>query len=84
MFSSTDIKYWLENGNKATLKKSKMQLKTNTAKNLIIFLGDGMSVTTLTAARIYQGQLKKNTTGESEFLSFEKFPFTGMSKVLTF
>lgn len=58
-----------------------MQLPTNTAKNLIMFLGDGMSLTTLTAARIYKGQLH-NTSGESEYLSFEKFPFTGISKVI--
>lgn len=61
-------------------EKTKMQLSTNTAKNLIMFLGDGMSLTTLTAARIYKGQLK-NTSGESDHLSFEKFPFTGLSKV---
>lgn len=59
-----------------------MQLAMNTAKNLIMFLGDGMSLTTLTAARIYKGQLH-NTSGESEYLSFEKFPFTGISKVMS-
>lgn len=57
-----------------------MQFQTNTAKNLILFLGDGMSLTTITAARIYKGQLQ-NTSGESGHLSFEKFPFTGISKV---
>jgi len=61
-------------------KKAKLQLRTNKAKNVIIFLGDGMSLTTLTATRIYKGQLQ-NTTGESEHLSFEQFPFTGISKV---
>lgn len=57
-----------------------MQFQTNTAKNVILFLGDGMSLTTITAARIYKGQLQ-NTSGESGHLSFEKFPFTGISKV---
>lgn len=56
-----------------------MQLRTNTAKNLIMFLGDGMSLTTLTAARIYKGQLQ-NDSGEGDHLSFERFPFTGISK----
>lgn len=50
------------------------------AKNVIFFIGDGMSIATLTAARIYMGQLE-NKTGESEMLSFEKFPYTGLSKV---
>lgn len=62
-------------------EKSEMKLQTNTAKNLIIYLGDGMSLTTLTAARIYKGQLE-NRTGESDHLSFEQFPFTGISKVI--
>jgi len=61
-------------------EKSKQPLRTNKAKNVIMFLGDGMSLTTLTAARIFKGQLQ-NTSGESEQLSFEQFPFTGISKV---
>lgn len=49
------------------------------AKNVILFLGDGMGISTLTAARILQGQLK-GETGEENYLSFERFPFTGLSK----
>lgn len=50
------------------------------AKNVILFLGDGMSIPTLTAARIYLGQLN-NDSGEEQQLSFEKFPHTALSKV---
>lgn len=57
-----------------------MERNYGVAKNVIFFLGDGMSITTLTSARIYMGQLA-NKTGENEMLSFEKFPFTGLSKV---
>lgn len=39
-----------------------------------------MSLPTVTAARIYQGQ-KKGKDGEEEFLSFEEFPFFGLAKV---
>lgn len=49
------------------------------AKNVIVFLGDGMGVSTITAARILKGQLK-NKTGEEEKLSFEEFPHVGLSK----
>lgn len=52
----------------------------NVAKNVIFFLGDGMSIPTVAAARIYKGQLN-NRTGEEEELSFEGFPYTGLSKV---
>lgn len=47
---------------------------------MIVFLGDGMSVSTVTAARILKGQLKNNT-GEEEILNFEEFPHIGLSKV---
>ena len=49
------------------------------AKNVILFVGDGMSLTTVTAARIYEGQLRKQP-GEENQLSFEKFPHTAFSK----
>ncbi|XP_050431793.1 membrane-bound alkaline phosphatase-like [Adelges cooleyi] len=78
-FTESDILYWRQNAKKLVEEKETLTLRTNTAKNLIIFMGDGMSVPTLTAARIYKGQLK-NETGESDHLSFERFPFTGMSK----
>ncbi|XP_071446195.1 membrane-bound alkaline phosphatase-like [Hetaerina americana] len=49
------------------------------AKNTILFLGDGMSIPTITAARIYQGQ-RKGGSGEGYSLFFEKFPYIGLSK----
>ena len=49
------------------------------AKNVILFVGDGMSLTTVAAARIYEGQLR-NQPGEENQLSFEKFPNTAFSK----
>ena len=49
------------------------------AKNVILFVGDGMGVTTLTAARILDGQMR-GMSGEENDLSFEKFPFLAHSK----
>ena len=49
------------------------------AKNVILFIGDGMGVSTLTAARILDGQMKGGT-GEENYLSFEKFPYSGLAK----
>ena len=54
--------------------ESKTQLNTNQAKNIIFFLGDGMSIPTITAGRVYLG-------GEEKQFSFEKFPYVGLSKV---
>lgn len=42
------------------------------AKNVILFIGDGMGISTITATRIYEGQ-KRGETGEENRLSFEKF-----------
>ena len=42
------------------------------ARNVILFIGDGMGISTITAARIYDGQ-KRGETGEENTLSFEKF-----------
>lgn len=46
----------------------------NHAKNVIMFLGDGLSFPTVAATRVYAG-------GEEMDLSFEKFPHAGFSKV---
>jgi len=42
-------------------------------------VGDGMGVSTVTAARIYQGQLD-GQTGEENSLFFETLPYQGMAK----
>lgn len=48
-------------------------------KNAILFIGDGMGISTITAARIYDGQ-KRGMMGEENSLSFEKFPQTALVK----
>lgn len=75
-----DKRFWNDVGNDLLWKKLNLERKYGVAKNVIFFIGDGMSITTLTSARIYMGQ-RQNKTGENEMLSFEKFPFTGLSKV---
>jgi alkaline phosphatase len=49
------------------------------AKNVILFLGDGMSLTTVAAARILEGQ-RRGQPGEENLLSWERFPGTAFSK----
>lgn len=49
------------------------------AKNVILFVGDGMGVSTVTAARILEGQMN-GESGEENQLSFDRFPFAGLSK----
>ena len=49
------------------------------AKNVILLVGDGMSLATVTAARIFQGQ-QLGLAGEAHLLSFEAFGHTAFAK----
>ncbi|MFT5757743.1 MAG: alkaline phosphatase [Alteromonadaceae bacterium] len=49
------------------------------AKNIILFVGDGMGLSTVTASRILAGQ-NMGKMGEEHQLSFDKFPFSGFAK----
>lgn len=49
------------------------------AKNVILFVGDGMGLSTVTASRILDGQ-NKGMMGEENILSLGHFPFAGLSK----
>ena len=56
-----------------------MQSEGRSAKNVILFVGDGMGISTLTASRILEGQRNGNP-GEEGYLSFESFPYTALVK----
>ncbi|WP_370530609.1 alkaline phosphatase [Pseudoalteromonas tunicata] len=58
---------------------AKVAKESGKAKNVILFVGDGMGISTVTAARILEGQ-NKGMMGEENQLSFEKLPFSGFSK----
>jgi alkaline phosphatase len=50
------------------------------ARNIVLFIGDGMGISTITAARILEGQQNGNS-GEENNLSWESFPNTALIKV---
>lgn len=70
---------WFSAGKNAVSERAMQPLNTNTARNIILFVGDGMGISTLTAGRIYAGQEKGNS-GEEGLLSFEHFPHTALVK----
>jgi alkaline phosphatase len=70
---------WFAKGAHSVAKRADRKINTNRAKNVILFIGDGMGVSTLTAARILEGQLR-GEPGEENYLSFEKFPYSGLVK----
>jgi len=61
------------------LQLSKVINQAGKAKNVILFVGDGMGISTVTAARILAGQ-RQGLQGEEYQLSFDKLPFSGFSK----
>lgn len=75
-----DVDYW-HNYNVKYLRKI---LDSNTgdariAKNVILFVGDGMSLATVAAGRVFKGQLE-GKSGEETELVFENFPHVALSK----
>ena len=53
--------------------------QAGTAKNVILFVGDGMGISTITAARILAGQ-QQGLAGEEYRLSFEEFDNVALVK----
>ncbi|WP_417765924.1 alkaline phosphatase [Spongiibacter tropicus] len=70
---------WFSDGKALTENKAGNTANNSSAKNVILFVGDGMGTSTLTAARILQGQ-QNGQTGEENFLSFESFPYSALVK----
>lgn len=80
-----------DEGRIRAMSTSDLKETRGAAKNVILFVGDGMGPSTVTAARIFEGEMKGMawTEGEStDFdgpesnnLSFDRFPFAGLVKV---
>ena len=74
--SDETAQWWYRSGAARAAANGAMEGR---AKNVIVFLGDGMSLTTVAAARILEGQ-RLGGNGEEHALSWERFPATGFSK----
>ncbi|XP_058826811.1 alkaline phosphatase, tissue-nonspecific isozyme-like [Topomyia yanbarensis] len=62
--------YWNDEAQRTLSEKLNQKPVASKAKNIIFFIGDGMSPQTVAATRMYLGN-------ENEMLSFEKFPHLG-------
>ncbi len=75
---------WYQQGQSSVLLNRQIALTTaknitKTAKNIILFVGDGMGVSTVTAARIFAGQ-QQGKPGEENLLFFETLPYQALAK----
>jgi alkaline phosphatase len=71
---------WFDAGQEYIETAKKLFPIRHRAKNVILFVGDGMGVSTVTAGRILEGQ-QMGKPGEEHSLFFEKLPYVALSKV---
>uniref|UniRef100_A0A7I4YLK2 alkaline phosphatase n=1 Tax=Haemonchus contortus TaxID=6289 RepID=A0A7I4YLK2_HAECO len=75
-----DIRFWNSIGRRNIEKKLQLNphlLKVKPPKNVILFVGDGMGIATVTSARINKNQ-KAGIPHLNKPLYFEKFPYSGL------
>lgn len=71
---------WFAGGREAVGRAAPLVADEPTARNVILFIGDGMGISTVTAARILEGQ-RQGESGEGHLLSFETLPHVALSRV---
>ncbi|XP_075980477.1 membrane-bound alkaline phosphatase-like [Anticarsia gemmatalis] len=77
--SEQDADFWRDEAQAAIGARLARPAPAGKARNVVMFLGDGMSVPTLAAARTLLGQRRGNP-GEETQLHFETFPTVGLVK----
>ncbi|XP_074602643.1 alkaline phosphatase-like [Brevipalpus obovatus] len=70
------VDYWHKSAARDIEKAANRKKNDKIAKNLILFIGDGMGISTLTAARILKGQLHGKP--DAKRLQFEEFPYSSL------
>ncbi|MEO1251960.1 MAG: alkaline phosphatase [Pseudomonadota bacterium] len=73
---------WFDAGATALADRKRNAGETKRARNVILFVGDGMDINTVTAARILAGQAAGGP-GENHNLSFDAFHNVAFSKTYT-
>lgn len=75
-----DRTYWYAQAQETLQKRLQYATENNpVAKNIILVVGDGMSLTTATAARILRGQ-RRGQSGEDTDLVWDTFPAVALAK----
>uniref|UniRef100_A0A453Z282 Alkaline phosphatase n=3 Tax=Anopheles merus TaxID=30066 RepID=A0A453Z282_ANOME len=68
-----ESEYWRTVAQRSLQHQAAHPKSERKAKNVVYFIGDGMGLSTVAAARMYLGN-------ENMYLSFEKFPYFGLAK----
>lgn len=75
----TDAAVYVKDGEATLARALALKPRTGRAKNVILFIGDGMGLSTVNAGRIFEGQ-SRGADGESNSLSFERLPHLALQK----
>ncbi|MFK7886060.1 MAG: alkaline phosphatase [Gammaproteobacteria bacterium] len=79
---SVNAKPWFEAGDAAVDAMERQAQRPHVAKNVILFVGDGMSLDTITSARILAGQ-RLGKSGEEHRLTMDTLAHTALIKTYT-
>lgn len=83
-FMFTDRDFWYEEARAALRRRLSSDGSTGSARpvarNVILFVGDGMGLATITASRILRGQ-RDGRPGEETRLAWEHFPAVALARV---
>ncbi|KAF4523181.1 hypothetical protein B566_EDAN002439 [Ephemera danica] len=81
MISEASPEYWNSEARTALHRALHSPPQGGVARNVVLLVGDGMGLATVTAARILQGQ-QQGKSGEEHQLTFEKFPHVALAKYI--
>jgi alkaline phosphatase len=70
---------WYHEGRQAAAEAAVLASPNGRPRNVILFVGDGMGVSTVAAARIFEGQ-RLGGSGEDHRLAFETLPYLALLK----
>ncbi len=70
---------WFESGQAAVTRARALVPPGARARSVILFIGDGMGLSTVTAAGILEGQIR-GEPGEGNMLAFEELPHVALAK----
>ncbi|XP_026686034.1 alkaline phosphatase, tissue-nonspecific isozyme-like, partial [Diaphorina citri] len=79
----SDKEFWYKDAQEGIRRRlalfGESHLPEDRAKNIILMVGDGMGLSTLTASRILKGQ-RMGIHGEEYHLAWDKFPAVALAK----
>ncbi|MEM9171302.1 MAG: alkaline phosphatase [Pseudomonadota bacterium] len=73
----SEAAFWRANGQQRLAAALSNRPIESSARGIILFVGDGMGITTVTAGRWFDGE-QRGVSSEANTLSFERFPWSGL------